>query len=67
MGHVGHFMIAHTFFGHSRCNPHLRSDLREGVKLKVDQHAMYVLALVARRRDHDLSRINPLVYGVMHH
>jgi hypothetical protein len=34
VGHVGHFTTARTFFGRSRWNPHLRSDLREGVKLK---------------------------------
>jgi len=51
-------MTARTFFGRSRWNPHLRSDLREGVKLKMDQHATRVLAPVTRR-DRDLSRTNP--------
>jgi hypothetical protein len=56
MGRVGHFRIARTFFGRSRWNPHLRSDLREGVKLKMDQHATHDLVPVVRR-DCDLSRI----------
>jgi hypothetical protein len=42
--------------------PHLGSDLREGIKLKMDQHATHVLTPVTRR-DRDLSRISPLVYG----
>jgi hypothetical protein len=60
VGHVGHFTTARTFFGRSLWNPHLLSDLREGVTLKMDQRATHVLAPVTRRgRARDLSRINP--------